>query len=115
MELFDSKSGLKNKIAFSLEMENNKVKSCKANINGKEYSLENVINSFAKNDVLSRYLQVNSGKKVDAPMIITKENLFRKLSKVSKLNEKSLNTVINNWEKLGKINNLYENIYASKY
>lgn len=114
VELFDENTGLSNNVTFNLGLENNKVRTCTASINNKEYALNNVLASFSKNEVLSKYVQ-GSNTKVNAPMMITRENLYRKLSKVANLSNNALDTVINNWEKSGKINNIYDNMYASKY
>lgn len=112
--LFDEDTGLSNNIDFILLYENGKLKSCKALINNNELEVSNIKKAFAMNEALSRYLQVNAGKKVNAPMVITKNDLSRRLNKITNADKDEVESIIENWKNYGKIHNLDNNTFASK-
>ena len=74
--------------------------SCAAedNINNSLVELNNVKVAFAKNEILNKYLQVTNGIKTNAPIIITSEDLTRRLQKISNITENEISQLINNWE-----------------
>jgi hypothetical protein len=111
--LFDEASGLKTSVNFNFGFNGNKVASCHAVINGEKVGLENVKKAFAMNEALNKYLQVNTGKRIDAPMIMTDEKLKNKLAMVVEL--ENIDNVISQWEKTGKIERIGSNVFASKH
>lgn len=114
VELFDNQTGLTSIIEFIFNFENNKVLNCSAKINNEIISLNNIKTAFAMNESLSRYLQNNNKKKFNAPMIITKKDLFRRLSSISNLSYDDIEKIVSGWNSQGKINILSNDIIASK-
>lgn len=113
VELFDDSTGLTCIIDFKFEFDNNKVLNCNANINNQLVSLDNIKIAFAMNESLNRYLQTNGTKKFNAPMVMTKKDLFRRLSKISNLSENDIETIVENWRNQNKITLLSNNVIAS--
>lgn len=114
VELFDDISGLKNDIEFELSFNDDKITKCCALINGKKIDLDKVKEVFAKNSILSKYLAGNSNKKVSSSTIFSKDSLVRKLKNIAKLDNNEIDLAINNWLKMGKVNEISHNVYASK-
>lgn len=112
--LFDENTGLSTDVDFVLSFEGNIPKSCNALINGEHVSINNVKKAFAMNEALSRYLQSNSNKKFNAPMVITKGDLFRRLNSIANIDNNEIEKIISSWQKYGKVHQLNENTYASK-
>ena len=114
IELFDDSTGLSCIIDFEFKFINNKVLSCNAKINNNLVSLDNVKVAFAMNESLNKYLQSNNSKKFNAPMVITKKDLFRRLSSISNLSETDVDNIVENWRKQGKVSLLSNNVLAAK-
>ena len=115
IKLFDETSGLSTNIDFKINFDGNKVVECKANINNSLVELNNVKTAFAKNEILNKYLQVTEGIKTDAPIIITCEDLTRRLQKISNITKNEVKQLIDNWENTNRLIKLNTNMYGSKY
>lgn len=115
VRLFDEESGLSTVINMNFAFEGNKVTACNIDLNGEKVSLENVKKVFAMNETLSKYLQANPGKRTEAPMIMTVENLRRKLSTIANASLEEIEDAISKWTIGGKINSISSNVIASKY
>lgn len=113
INLFDNSTGLSTNLTFTFKFDDNNVIECFANLNGKNITLNNIKTVFAMNESLSKYLQVHSGKKFNAPMVITKKDLLRKLSSITNASEDEIDSVISSWKKQGKITNLSSDMFAS--
>ena len=113
--LFDDSTGLKTNVNFNFGFNGNKVASCNAVIKGEQVSLNNVKKVFAMNEILTKYLQINPGKRTNAPMIITDSKLKNKLAMIANVENNQINDVIDQWEKIGKIERIGSNVFASKY
>lgn len=114
INLFDELSGISSDIDLTLKINNGVITDCYSIINEECISLDNIKKSFAINDILSKYLQFNNGKKVNSSTIISKKGLLSKLSKITNATEDEINAVINQWNNLGKIQYLDSNTIASK-
>jgi hypothetical protein len=114
VELFDDNTGLKSAVNFSFNVDGNTITACKANLNGQEVKIENVIKAFAMNEALSKYLELNPGKRKNAPMIMTVGNLRRKMASVTNAGLNEIEDVITNWEKIGRIDRIALNLFASQ-
>jgi uncharacterized protein YfcZ (UPF0381/DUF406 family) len=113
--LFDEASGLKTNVSFGFRFDNGKVASCHANLNGEKVAIANIKKVFATNETLNKYLQVNAGKRVDAPMIMTTANLRRKLTSISNASLDEIEDVVDAWAKTGKVKKIASNLFASKH
>jgi hypothetical protein len=114
ISLFDENTGLSTCVNFSFAFNNNKVASCHANVNGELIELSNIKKVFAMNETLSKYLQINAGKKFNAPMVISKNDLMRRLSSITNADNIEIDNIINTWQQFGKIHQLDMNTFASK-
>lgn len=112
--LFDDTTGLSTDLDFVFWYNGNKPTLCKAIINDQELEISNIKKAFAMNEALSRYLQTNTGKKFNAPMVITKNDLFRKISSITNAANNEIENIISKWQQFGKVHQLNENTYASK-
>ena len=113
IRLFDKNSGISCYMNISFVLENNKVISSKAKVNGKDIELSNVKIAFSKNETLNKYLNNNNQQKFDAPMIITSEKLKEKMKHICSVSE--IESVLANWCKSGKVDKIGLNVFASKY
>lgn len=114
IDIFDDSTGLSTNILFNFKFDNNNVVECTANLNGKKVTLDNIKMAFAMNESLNKYLQIHGGKKFNAPMVITRNDLLRKLSSITNASTKEVDGIISLWKKQGKITNLSQNTFASK-
>ena len=114
INIFDNSLGLSTDVDFVFGFLNGKVKKCKAIINGQTVDINNVKKAFAMNEALSKYLKINSGKKFNVPMVITKHDLMRKLSSITNASSNEIDDIINLWQQHGKIYQLDNKTYASK-
>lgn len=115
VSMFDSETGLRTNVNFLIGMDGNRVASCKVKAGKEIVSLANVKQAFATNEVLKKYLEVNQGKRVDAPMIMTTANLLNRLAAVSCISVDEVEAMIVQWEKMGKVTRIASNAFASKY
>ena len=114
VNIFDNSLGLSTDIDFVFGYLNGKIKKCKAVINNQTVDISNIKKAFAMNEALSKYLKVNSGKKFNVPMVITKQDLMRKLSSITNASSNEINDIIDLWQQHGRIYQLDNNTYASK-
>ena len=115
INLFDDTTGLSTSVVFNFTFNDNNVVECFANLNGKNVTLSNIKTAFAMNESLSKYLQVHGGKKFNAPMVITRKDLLRKLSSITNASEDEIDNVIVSWKRQGKVTNLDSNTFASTF
>lgn len=114
VDLFDDSTGLKSSVDFMFKFSNNTVSDCNVKLNDNIISLNNIKTVFAMNESLSKYLQTNGSKKFDAPMVMTKSDLLRRMSKITNCDSDEIDSIISNWQKQGKIQMLSSDTYASK-
>lgn len=103
VKLFDEDTGLSTVVNIGMTHEGNKITNCK------------FTKTCETNESLKKYLLANPGKRTNAPMILTAENLKRKLSTFAKASLDEIDEVINDWCEKGKVSKLGSNTYASKY
>lgn len=113
--IFDDELGISSNVSISLTHSENDVIEAKINHNGKQIDLVDAKKMFAKNEILNKYLEKNSGKKSNAPILMTKKKLANKLKNISNISENEIIEILNDWEKSGKIDNIGSDIFASKH
>lgn len=113
--LFDESSGLMTNVQLVMNFNGNKVASCHANLNGEKVELKNIKKAFASNEVLNKYIELNPGKRTNAPMLMSIAQVLKNLSSISKLTLGEAHEIVDTWEKTGKIDRLNSNVFGSKY
>lgn len=113
--LFDETTGLKTDIGFNFEFNNGKIASCYAKLNDEKVDIANIKKVFATNETLNKYLQVNAGKRVDAPMIMTISKLRSKLASISNASLDEIEDLVDTWARTGKVKKIASNLFASKH
>jgi hypothetical protein len=113
--LFDNKTGLSTNINFNMVLNGDKIASCHANLNGEKVDLKNIKKAFASNEVLNKYIELNPGKRTNAPMLMTVNQVVKNLSTIAKLTLGEANEIIDTWEKTGKIDRINSNVFGSKH
>lgn len=113
-KLFDNNSGLVNNIDFNFEIDNGHIKNCNAIVNGKLVPVDEIYQVFAKNDILKKYLEFNSGEKHNGPIVISANQLNTRLKDILSSNQQ-INKIIDNWEQLGRIKKIASNAFVSDY
>jgi len=111
IDLFDEDTGLSKQLNCIFKLNNGKIISSNIKIDNKLIPLNQVKKLFIINDSLSKYLNLTGNKKYNAPMIITKNDLFRKINNIS--NDVNINSLINNWLHIGNIKQLSKDVFAS--
>lgn len=114
--VFDEQTGISNPIQFLFSFDDSgNIIDCQANIQKTFVPIEKVKMAFASNDILSRYLQYNTGKKVNAPIVISTNRLINKLKPLTNKTKDELMEIIASWEKQNRIYKIAFNAYASNY
>lgn len=114
--VFDENTGLSMTMNFILNNDGNKITDAYTIVNNEKIAMKNIRKAFVSNKVLSKFIELNPGKKTKSPMIITVKQLQSKLKDVAKIDsEQEINNVISNWVNTGKANKIAQNLIASKY
>lgn len=111
VNLINEKTGTRHGIPFTLNFEGTKVIGCTASLGEKNVSINRLLESFASNEVLSMYLQNNKADLTAGPIVMTEQNMKRKLASI--ITASAVDSVIDVWLKSGQINRLNETTLAS--
>ena len=114
VNIFDENTGLQTRINLYCTTKDDKL-DCKAILDGKEIALKNVVAAFKTTDVLKNYLSTHTGKKTNAPIIISAQKLVRELQLSTNISDETLEKCILNWHKMGKIQRIGNNSFVSKF
>lgn len=115
VQLFDDETGVSAIINISLNYDGNKVKSAEVDINGRQVEISKVKEAFAKNEILSKYLEKSYGKKKKSNIIMSKQQMISKLKDISNTNLNEIESTIADWETNNKIKKLSSNKFGSDY
>lgn len=107
----NNKTGTRHNIPFEISFEGSKVKECHAIIGGQKITLNKLAEHFAGNKILATYLQDKKANLVAGPIVMTLQNMKRKLA--SSVTASAIDRVIDKWLKDGSISKLSENTVAS--
>lgn len=112
IEFINKNAGTRHNIPFNLKFEGSKVIECTAFVGDHEVSLENLKNAFYNNKVLARYLQDKSNNLTAGPIVMSLENMKRKLSSV--ITASKIDSVIDKWIANGSLTHIGGNNVASE-
>lgn len=111
VNLINVTTGTRHNIPFTLNFEGTKVIQCTASIGGKNVSINRLLKSFASNKILSAYLQNNKNELTAGPIVMTEQNMKRKLASV--ITASAIDLVVEKWLTSGQITKLNSNTFAS--
>jgi hypothetical protein len=113
IDLLNKSTGTRHTIPLEVNLENSKIISCYANIGSNKVELEELLENFAKNKILSLYLQNKKENLNAGPILITEKGIKNKLSKV--ITASKVQDVLNDWISSGKMTRLDEEHLASDH
>lgn len=111
INLVNEKTGTRHGIPFKISFDGTKVASCSAKIGEKTVTIDKLLESFASNKILSLYLQDKNANLNAVPIVMTKENMKRKLSSV--VTASAVDSIINKWITSGTVHQLNDKTLAS--
>ncbi|AEO93278.1 gp7 [Bacillus phage G] len=111
VNLINEKTGTRHNIPFAVNFDGTKVTSCTAKIGNKNVSIEKLLESFASNEVLSLYLQDKKDNLNAGPIVMTEENMKRKLASV--VTSTAIDSIIEKWIKNKTVAKINSNTLAS--
>jgi hypothetical protein len=115
VRVFNEDNGLSLRISLQFTFENNTIKDCVCNVNGENISIDELEKVFVVNESLNKYLTMFNGKKVKSSIIVTKNSLKERLSKVANVTDESLEDTLDLLVKTDKLKRIASNMYASDY
>ena len=115
IKIFNENLGLNNTIKLILGFDNKNIINCYTEHNGEKINIEKVDNTFTTSELLKQHLNQEFGKKVNSKIIISKDSLKQKLSKISSISDNEIDELINNWENTNKINKINSREFTSEY
>jgi hypothetical protein len=115
IRVFNEDNGLSLRISLQFAFDNNTIKDCICSVNGENISIDELEKVFVVNESLNKYLTMFNGKKVKSSIIITKNSLKEKLSKIANVTDESLEDTLDLLVKNNKLKRIASDMYASDY
>lgn len=113
IETFNADTGLTLNLSLNIICENNIVRHCFTEINGEQFSLNDITNALSISDTLNNYLKTITNKQVKSDIIFSKQELKNKLLTVAHLS--NIDDTIQLLKNKEYITEIGLNKYASKY